>query len=71
MTKLTPPLTKTLFTLAVAGPILLTLEGIGSMAGATGYQWAELACKVLGAGVTTAVALLGYRNQPPPPPVTP
>ena len=67
MTKLLPPLTKTLFTLAVAGPVLLALEGIGGMTSATGYQWAEFIFKALGAGVTTAVALLSFRNQPPPP----
>ena len=67
MTKLLPPLTKTLFTLAVAGPVLLTLEGIQDMATATPYQWAGFTCKALGAGVTTAVALLSFRNQPTPP----
>jgi hypothetical protein len=70
MTKLLPPLTKTLFWVAVSSPVLLSLEAVKDMAAADAYQWAGLIFKTLGAGVTTAVALLSFRNnhQTPPTP---
>jgi hypothetical protein len=68
MTKLLPPLTKTLFAIAVAVPVLQSLEAVKDMAAADAYQWTGLIFKALGAGATTAVALLSFRNLPPPQP---
>lgn len=67
MTKLTPPLTKTLFALAVAAPVLTQLEAITTMASATPYEWAGFAAKAIGSGVVAAVAMLSFRNNQQPP----
>lgn len=66
MTKILPPLTKTIFALAVAGPVLLSLEGVTALEAATAYQLAGFVFKALGAGVLAALGILSLRNQQTP-----
>lgn len=65
MTKLVPPLTKTLFTLAVAVPVLLSLEGVKDMAAADAFAWAGFVFKTLSAGAANAMALLSFHQLDP------
>lgn len=65
MTKLIPPMTKTIFVLAVAAPFFLSMEGVKEMAKADAYQWAGFIFKSLSATASTAVALLSFHQIDP------